>query len=201
MIVDDHPVAQAGVRHLLNALPDFELVGEASSGEEALQLYERARPDVVLMDVMMPAMDGIATTEQLRARDPDAKILILTSTSDGATLQRAMKAGAAGYLLKTARAVELAQAVRATYRGRAALAPEVTQTLVGALRSADEAELSEGEREVMALLAHGLANAQIAARLNVSAATVKYHISGIFAKLGVTTRAEAIALAHQRKLV
>jgi NarL family two-component system response regulator LiaR len=182
-------------------MPDLELVGEASSGEEALLLYERARPDVVLMDVMMPVMDGIATTEQLRARDPAARVLMLTSMSEGDIVQRAMKAGASGYLLKTATAIELAQAVRAAYHGRTTLAPEATQALVEAMRGASDLDLTEREREVLILMADGLANAQIAERLTVSPATVKFHISGIFSKLGVATRAEAIALAYKRKLV
>jgi NarL family two-component system response regulator LiaR len=201
LIVDDHPVAQAGVRHLLNALPDFELVGEASSGEEAQLLYERLRPDVVLMDVMMPVMDGITTTERLKSRHPGAKVLILTSVGEGDVVQRAMKAGASGYLLKTATAMELAQAVRTAYHGRTALAPEATQALVASMRESRDLDLTEREREVLLLMSDGLANAQIAERLSVSPATVKFHISGIFSKLGVSTRAEAIALAYKRKLV
>jgi NarL family two-component system response regulator LiaR len=201
MIVDDHPVAQAGVRYMLNALPDLELVGQASSGEEALFLYERMRPDVVLMDVMMPIMDGIATTERLKAREPGAKVLILTSISDGEVVQRALKAGATGYLLKTATALELAQAVRAAYHGRTTMAPEATQALIEAMRSTIGVDLTEREREVLVLMSDGMSNAQIGERLSVSPATVKFHISGIFSKLGVATRAAAIALAYKRKLV
>ncbi|NJM06267.1 response regulator transcription factor [Candidatus Gracilibacteria bacterium] len=201
LIVDDHPVAQAGVRHLLSALPDFELVGEAASGEEALLLYEHTRPDVVLMDVMMPVMDGITTTARLKASVPNAKVLILSSMGDGEMVQRAMKAGACGYLLKTATAMELAQAVRAAYFGRTTLAPEASQALADSMRTALDVDLTEREREVLLLMTDGMSNIQIAERLTVSPATVKFHISGIFSKLGVSTRAEAIALAYKRKLV
>jgi NarL family two-component system response regulator LiaR len=201
LIVDDHPVAQAGVRYLLNALADVELVGEASDGEEALLLYERLRPDIVLMDVYMPVLDGIAATRELKARHPEAKVLMLTSLGDGEVVQRAMKAGASGFLLKTATPVELTQAVRAAFHGHTTVAPEAAQALAETLRNTAGLDLTEREREVLALMADGLANAQIAEQLNVSSATVKFHISGIFSKLGVGTRAEAIALAYKRKLV
>ena len=201
LIVDDHPLAQAGARHFLNALPDLELVGEASSGAEALELCARVAPDVVLMDVMMPEMDGIETTRALKARFPSVRVLMLTSFSEGNVVQQAMQAGASGYLLKNATAMELAQAIRAAHAGRSALAPEATEALLEAMRAPADLALTEREREVLALMADGLSNAQIAERLVVSAATVKFHVGGIFSKLGVTSRAEAIALAYKRRLV
>lgn len=201
LIVDDHPIARAGVRHLLNSLPDVELAGEASSGEEALRSYEQLQPDLVLMDVVMPVMDGVATMTELKARYPAAKVLMLTSIGDGDMVRRAMQAGAMGYLLKTATPMELAQAVRSAYHGRTTLAPEATQALVETMRERVGLDLTEREREVLALMAEGLPNAEIADKLAISTATVKFHISGIFGKLGVTTRAEAIALAYKRKLV
>lgn len=201
LIVDDHPLAQAGARHFLNALPDLELVGEASSGAEALELCARVAPDVVLMDVMMPQMDGIETTRALKARFPSVRVLMLTSFSEGNVVQQAMQAGASGYLLKNATAMELAQAIRAAHAGRSALAPEATEALLEAMRAPADLALTEREREVLALMADGLSNAQIAERLVVSAATVKFHVGGIFSKLGVTSRAEAIALAYKRRLV
>jgi NarL family two-component system response regulator LiaR len=200
MIVDDHPLAQAGARHFLHAIPDLELVGEASSGAEALELCGRVQPDVILMDVVMPEMDGITATEALKARFPHLKILILTSAGEAETVQRAMKAGANGFILKNATGLELAQAIRAAAAGRTTLAPEATEALVQSMRD-DTPELTEREREVLHLLAEGLSNAQIAERLIVSTATVKYHIGSLFSKLGVATRAEAIALAYRRKLV
>jgi NarL family two-component system response regulator LiaR len=201
MIVDDHPLAQAGARHFLNAITDMELVGEASSGAEALELCAHIQPDVVLMDVMMPEMDGVATTEALRARFPAVRVVMLTSFSQGDVVQRAMRAGASGYLLKNATGLELAQAIRAAYGGRTTMAPEATEALVQTMRGPDGLDLTEREREVLALMADGLSNAQIAARLTVSAATVKFHVGGIFSKLGVGSRAEVIALAYKRKLV
>lgn len=201
MIVDDHPVAQAGARYFLNALPDFELVGEASSGAEALELCALTRPDVVLMDVAMPVMDGIAATEALKARFPAVKVLVLTSFGEGDVVQRALRAGASGYLLKNATGIDLARAIRDAHGGRTTMAPEATEALIQTVRAPAEVDLTEREREVLALMSDGLANAQIAERLVISTATVKFHISGIFAKLGVTTRAEAIALAYKRRLV
>lgn len=201
MIVDDHPLAQAGARHFLNALTDLELVGEASSGQEAIELCAHVRPHVVLMDVVMPDLDGIATTEALRARFPQIKVIMLSSFSESNVVQRAMQAGACGYLLKNATAHDLAQAIRAAHTGRTTMAPEATEALVQAMRTPLECDLTEREREVLALMADGLSNARIAERLMVSAATVKFHIGGIFTKLGVASRAEVIALAYKRKLV
>lgn len=201
LIVDDHPLAHAGARHFLNALPDMELVGEAAGGHEAIELCERVRPDVVLMDVAMPEMDGIAATRALKARFPAMKILMLTSFSEGDTVQQAMRAGASGFLLKNLTGVELASAIRSAYAGHTTMAPEATEALVQAAREPAYLELTEREREVLALMADGLSNAQIAERLTVSPATVKFHIGGIFSKLGVASRAEAIALAYKRRLV
>jgi NarL family two-component system response regulator LiaR len=201
MIVDDHPLAQAGARHFLNALPDMELVGEASGGHEAVELCARVQPDVVLMDVAMPELDGVATTKVLKSRFPRVKVLMLSSFSEGDVVQRAMKVGASGFLLKNATGLELASAIRAAYAGRTAMAPEATDALVQAVRQPSGIDLTEREHEVLALMAEGLSNTQIAERLTVSAATVKFHIGGIFSKLGVASRAEAIALAYKRKLV
>jgi two-component system, NarL family, response regulator LiaR len=201
MVVDDHPLAQAGARHFVNALPDMELVGEASSGPEALDLCAHVRPDVVLMDELMPEMDGIATARALKARFPKIKVLMLTSFSAGDAVQRAMQAGASGYLLKNATSQELAQAIRTAHAGRTAMAPEATEALVQSMQAASALDLTEREREVLALIADGCSNAQIAAQLSVSTATVKFHVGGILSKLGVTSRAEAIALAYKRKLV
>lgn len=201
MIVDDHPLAQAGARHFLNALPDIELVGEARSGQEALEVCAQVRPDVVLMDVAMPEMDGVAATQALKARFPAVRVVMLTSYGEGDMVQRALKAGASGYLLKSATGVELAHAIRAAHAGHAAMAPEATQALINAMQAPIDSTLTERERQVLKLMAEGLSNGQIAEQLMVTPATVKFHIGSLFAKLGVATRAEAIALAYKRKLV
>ncbi len=202
VIVDDHPMAQAGTRHFLNAYPDMELVGVASSGEEALTLCQQLQPDVVLMDVVMPGMDGIAATKALKQAVPATRVIIVTSFGEADVVQRALQAGARGYLLKNATASELVQAVRNAYQGRPVMAHEATEALMKSMSEANLGhDFTEREREVLALLAQGLSNLQIAERLFVSAATVKFHIGGIFAKLGVATRAEAIALAYQKRLV
>jgi NarL family two-component system response regulator LiaR len=201
LVVDDHPLAQAGVRHFLNALPDMELVGEAASGDEALELCARVRPDVVLMDVAMPEPDGLASTRALKARFPQIKVLMLTSFSESGVVQEALRAGASGYMLKNATGLDLAQAIRSAFAGHMTMAPEATEALVNAMRTPEGTHLTEREREVLTLLAEGLSNNQIAERLLVSTATVKFHVSSVFTKLGVSTRAEAIAAAYKRRLV
>lgn len=203
VIVDDHPMAQAGTRHFLNAYPDMELIGAASSGEEAITLCKQLQPDIVLMDVVMPGMDGIAATRAVKQECPNTRVIVMTSFSEGDVVQRALQAGASGYLLKNATATELAQAVRNAHRGQPVMAPEATEALIQSMREGDNLghDFTEREREVLALLAQGHSNPQIAERLCVSTATVKFHIGGIFAKLGVATRAEAIALAYQKRLV
>jgi NarL family two-component system response regulator LiaR len=205
VVVDDHPLAHVGLRYILHGFPGLELVGAAHDGDEALALCERLAPDVVLMDVVMPGMDGVEATRRVRARHPQAKVLVLTSFPEGEQVTRALRAGACGYLLKTASAFDLAQAVRAVHAGRSVLAPEAVEALARTAREADAAapgeDLTAREREVLALVARGLSNAQLAVRLAVTRGTVKFHVANLLAKLGVASRAEAIALAYQRKLV
>jgi two-component system, NarL family, response regulator LiaR len=202
LIVDDHPLARSGLRTFLNAYSDLEMAGEADNGAEALSLTAEVRPDVVLMDLVMPEMDGVEATRRLKAAEPELTVIALTSVDDGGMVERALRAGASGYLLKTVGAVDLAQAIRAAHAGRRVLGPEAADALaqtVGEPRVG--ADLSEREREVLALVAAGLSNGQIAERLAITRATVKYHVGSILGKLGVATRPEAIALAYQRKLV
>jgi two-component system, NarL family, response regulator LiaR len=203
MTVDDHEILRGGIRFSLLAFDDLEFVGEARSGEEALRLCSELRPDVVLMDMSMPGMDGVETTQALLARLPQAQVLTLSSFHDPEMVQRAMQAGAIGYLVKGISADRLAQAIREAYAGRPTLAPEAVQALIH--RPAPSPglgnDLTAREREVLALLAAGLTNVEIARRLTVSVSTIKYHLRGIYSKLGAANRAEAVALALENKLM
>lgn len=204
LIVDDHAVVRSGLATFLMACDDMELVGEAAGGEQALRLCERARPDVVLMDLMMPGMDGATATRLIRQRCPDIQVVALTSFKEQELVQGALQAGAIGYLLKDISADELASAIRAAYAGKPTLAAEAAQALIrAALGPADRlgADLTEREREVLALMVEGLNNKEIAERLVVSVSTAKFHVSSILSKLGAATRTEAVALALQHKLV
>ncbi|GAB4438028.1 MAG: response regulator transcription factor [Chloroflexi bacterium OHK40] len=203
LVADDHPLAHMGMRHFVEAYPELELVGEAGNGMDAVELCERTRPDVVLMDMLMPGVDGVAATRQIKERHPSIRVIVLTSYHDGTMVEQAMRAGASGYLLKTATPHELMQAIRQTIGGRSVLAPEVAETLLGLMSQRDQlgTDLTDRELEVLRLLALGRSNQQIADQLKIARSTVKFHIGSLFAKLGVASRAEAIALAYQQKLV
>jgi NarL family two-component system response regulator LiaR len=203
LLVDDHAVVRSGLAAFLLAYDDLELVGEAGSGEEALQQCARQQPDVVLMDLMMPGMNGVMTTRHLRSHHPHVQVIALTSFPEEDLVQGALRAGAISYLLKNVSADELAAAIRAAHAGRATLAPEATRALVEAAHRppAPGDDLTAREREVLALMVEGLHNQEIAERLVVSRSTIKTHVSNILAKLGVGSRAEAIALALRQRLV
>lgn len=203
MIVDDHDIVRGGIRFLLLAFEDIELVGEARGGEEALSACEQVQPDVVLMDMVMPDMDGVTATQTLRDRCPQVQVLVLTTFYEEDMVQRALQAGAIGYVLKDISPQALADAIRAASDGRPTLAAEAVQALVHAADPSPRLgdDLSVREREVLALMVEGLSNAQIAERLVISTATAKYHVRGILAKLGASTRSEAMALAWQHNLV
>jgi len=203
MLVDDHQMVRNGLATFLLVHDDLELVGEASDGEEALRVFEESRPDIVLMDLKMPRMDGVEATRRLLERVPEAHIIALTSFEDETLVQKALEAGASGYLLKDIGADDLADAIRKAHGGKPALAAEATEALFRVARRGHQPgdDLTDRERDVLALMVEGLSNAQIAGRLILSTSTVKYHIGNIFSKLGVNSRVEAVALAIQRKLI
>lgn len=205
MLVDDHAVVRSGLMAFLLAFEDLHLVGEASDGEEAVRICGRVQPDVVLMDLMMPRMDGATATRQIREQYPHVQVIALTSFKEEEMIQAVLRAGAIGYLLKNVAADELADAVRAAYRGRPTLAPEATHALIHSATHGRDLpighDLTEREREVLALLAAGLNNSQIAEQLVVSRSTVKFHVSSILSKLHVSNRTEAVVLALQQRLV
>ena len=203
MAVDDHELLTSGIRYVLLSFDDMELVGTASSGDEALELCEQARPDVILMDMMMSGMDGPATTQAILERFPQFQIVALSSFDDQELVQRALAAGAIGYLLKGVPPDELAEAIRAAYAGRTTMATEAVEALVRAARPSPRLghDLTEREREVLALLVEGLSNAEIAKRLVLSIPTVKGHVSNIISKLQAANRTEAAILAVKHKLV
>ncbi|MEV4675682.1 response regulator transcription factor [Actinomadura sp. NPDC049382] len=197
MIVDDHPIVREGLRGMLAAEPDIEVAGEAASGDEAVALVPRVRPDVVLMDLRMPSGDGVSAIERL----PGHRILVLTTFQDDADIVRAIEAGAAGYLLKDASRADLAAAVRDAAAGRRVLSPEVSARLTAVDQTPAPPVLSAREAEVLALVAEGLTNAQIGERLYIGQATVKTHLLRIFTKLGVSDRTAAVMTALQHGLI
>ena len=203
MLVDDHQMVRNGLATFLLVHDDLELVGEASDGEEALRVFEEARPDIVLMDLKMPRMDGVEATRRLLERVPAAHIIALTSFEDETLVQKALEAGASGYLLKDIGADDLADAIRKAHAGKPALAAEATEALFKVARRGHQPgdDLTDREREVLALMVEGLTNPEIAERLVVSSSTVKTHVSSILSKLDVSTRTEAVSFALQRKLV
>jgi NarL family two-component system response regulator LiaR len=205
MLVDDHAVVRSGLSAFLLAFDDLLLIAEAEDGADALRLCEHHQPDVILMDLIMPRMDGASATQAIRQRYPHVQVIILTSFNENNLVQAALKAGAIGYLLKNVSADELADAIRAAYRGRPTLAPEATQALIEATIQPQTPsighDLTERERDVLRLLVQGLDNHEIADRLIISHSTVKFHVSNILSKLQSTSRTEAVAVALQHKLI
>jgi NarL family two-component system response regulator LiaR len=203
LIVDDHAVVRSGLSAFLAAFDDLELVGEAANGKDAVRLCDEVHPDVVLMDLMMPDMEGTAAMRAIRQQRPQTQMIALTSFREDELVHEVFMAGAIGYLLKNVTADELADAVRAAYAGRPTLAPEVTEALMHGITHppTPSHDLTAREREVLALMVKGLSNTDIAARLVVSRSTVKFYVSSILAKLHVASRVEAVALAVERHLV
>ncbi len=202
MLVDDHSVVRSGLGAFLSVNPDLELVGEAENGEQAVVRAHLIQPEVILMDLMMPVMDGVTAISQIKKQHPEIQIIALTSFQEDELVQNAMKAGAIGYLMKNVTARELAAAIQAAKLGKMTLSPEAAQALVRATQQSQDTEtLTDREHDVLKLMVEGLNNAEIAEKLVVSLSTVKYHISNILMKLGVDNRVAAVTTAIQKKLV
>lgn len=205
LLVDDHTVVRQGLRMFLSLDADLQVVGEAADGMEAVELAHRLKPDVVLMDLLMPRMDGATATRAIRERYPTIQILALTSFKEDNLVHDALKAGAIGYLLKNVTAGELANAIRSAHRGRTTLAPEAAEVLIHSATHHNPPtvghDLTQREREVLELMVKGLDNNKIAEALVVSRSTVKFHVSNILSKLYATSRTEAVVIALQNNIV
>ena len=205
MIVDDHDIVRRGLAMFLSGFDDLMFIGEASNAPDAIRICGEIRPDVILMDMFLPNLDGITLTHTIRSQYPNVQVVILTSAKDEALVQAALRAGAIGYMLKNISVMEMAETIRAAYAGKPMLAPEVTQALINLTlnppRSLPNYNLTERELTVLGLMAKGLSNQEIADQIYVSRATVKVYVSTILSKLGVQNRVEAVRLALQQSLV
>lgn len=203
IIADDHAVVRKGIRELLSDEPDIDVIGEARTGQEAVDLALTLQPDVVVMDIAMPELNGVEATRQIHAAAPRVRVLALTAYDDDPYIYGLLDAGAAGYMLKTAEGQELVRAVRLVAAGQSALDPSVTPRLLARLtgQQASGDTLSERETEVLQRAARGLTNKQIGAELHISDRTVQNHLANVYAKLGVAGRTEAVTVALQRGII
>jgi len=201
-VVDDHPMVRTGLAAMIQAEPAFVFCGEAASGADALALAPAAQPDVVLMDLVMPQMDGVASTAALLRALPAVRVVVLSSLVDAAEIQRALKAGAAGYISKSASAQELVTVIQNVHRGRRVMSADVTDTLIQAGQAdSPGADLSAREREVLRAMARGWSNQVIGRELDITVPTVKFHVTNILSKLGVQNRTEAVLAALRHRLI
>jgi len=201
LMADDHPVVRAGIRGMLETQDDFEVVAEAENGREAFEQVAKLKPDVVLMDLRMPEMDGVEAIGKIKEKYPNIHILVLTTYDTDADIVRAVEAGATGYLLKDAPREELFRAVRGTAKGETVLAPVVAARLMGKVRDHGEQALSAREIDVLMLVARGASNQDVAEKLHVSTATVKSHLIQIYQKLGVSDRTAAVTTAIEHGII
>jgi two-component system, NarL family, response regulator LiaR len=204
LVVDDHAVVRQGLRTFLGLQPDIEVAGEASGGAEAVSEAERTKPDVVLMDLLMPEMDGIEATRRIRENRPDTRVIVLTSFADDDKVFPAIRAGAIGYLLKDVKPTDLADTIRAAARGESRLAPDITRKVLsgisGEAKTAGVEELTEREVDVLRRVTRGMSNKEIGGDLDIAEKTVKTHISSILSKLGLADRTQAAVWAVKRGL-
>jgi DNA-binding NarL/FixJ family response regulator len=202
LVVDDHSVVRQGLRMFLSLDPELEVIGEASNGQEAINLVKMLHPDVVLMDLLMPVMDGITATQKIRQEYPDSEVIALTSVLEDASVVNAVRAGAIGYLLKDTQADELCRAIKAAAAGQVQLSPRAAERLMREIRAPESPEkLTDRETEVLRLVALGKANKEIASEMHISETTVKTHVSNILMKLGVPSRTQAALYAVRIGLV
>jgi DNA-binding NarL/FixJ family response regulator len=201
LVCDDHPVVRSGLRGMIQSQPDLEVIAEASEGAQAVALAARLQPDIVLMDLRMPGMDGVTATEAIKSRHPGIHVLILTTYDTDADILRALEKGATGFLLKDEREDRLFDAIREAAGGRSPLAPGVASRLVERLRGDADSHVSEREIEILMLVAQGQSNREIARELHISDSTVKAHMLHIFDKLGVTDRTAAVTTALRQGII
>ena len=203
LIVDDHDMVREGLQVLLNSFEEFEVVADASDGEIGVALCNRLHPDVVLLDMVMPVMDGLTAAARIKTVSPDTHIIALTSFDDERSVHEALKAGVTSYVMKNVSVDELAHVIRKAHQGQAVLAPEATRALIRAATRPPSigVDLSDREREVLALMTKGVSNREIGERLYISSSTVKNHVSNILSKLGAVSRTQAVAMAVEQHLV